>query len=208
MAVETGPTSITANWSSPANPNGILLLYNVSLEREGLGQFENIEIRRIQAVEGVDDYFTSFDNLSAFTLYRVEVSAETRIGEGPEISDFVNTDPDSASPPTDVTVEVLNSTRIQVSWGYPEIPRGNITGYMIFTNTTENGQVNITLETLNDMSDQTHVFSGLRPFTYYEFEVAAFAETPEQTHFGRPSEPIVIQTAEDSKAAFAVYPSA
>ena len=199
---ETGPTSIMASWSSPASPNGILLHFNIYLEREGDQQFDMIETRLVPAVEGIDDYNTSFDNLTAFTLYRVEVSAETRIGEGPRVSDLVNTDPDSASPPTNVVVETINSTAIRVSWGYPEVPRGNITGYTIFTNATENGQLNVTLERVNDVSDQMHVFGGLEPFTYYTFRVAAFAVTPEQTHIGQPSEPIMRETEQDSKATF------
>ena len=199
---ETGPTSIMASWSSPASPNGILLHFNIYLEREGDQQFDMIETRLVPAVEGIDDYNTSFDNLTAFTLYRVEVSAETRIGEGPRVSDLVNTDPDSASPPTNVVVETINSTAIRVSWGYPEVPRGNITGYTIFTNATENGQLNVTLERVNDVSDQMHVFGGLEPFTYYTFRVVAFAVTPEQTHIGQPSELIMRETEQDSKATF------
>ena len=199
---ETGPTSIVANWSTPAEPNGILLHYNVYLEREEEAGFVMINSTEIPAVEGMDDYSTSFNNLLAFTLYRVHVSAETRIGEGPSVSGFVNTDPDGASPPINVAAETINSTAIRVSWSYPEIPRGNITGYNIFHNITRDGQTNISLATINDMSNQTYVFGGLDPFTYYEFQVAAFAETPEQTHFGDPSNLVVEQTSEDSKTHF------
>ena len=201
---ETGPTSIMANWSGPASPNGILLHFNIYLEREGDQQFDVIETRLVPAIDGIDDYTMSFDNLTAFTLYRVEVSAETRIGEGPRVSDLVNTDPDGASPPTNVVVETINSTAIRVSWGYPEIPRGNITGYTVFTDAVVNGQMNVTLERVNDMSGQMQVFGGLDQFTNYTFQVAAFAVTPEQIHFGQPSEPIMRQTDEDGKATFAV----
>ena len=85
-----------------------------------------------------------------------------------------------------------------LSWSYPETPRGNITGYMIFHNVTGDGEVNITLPFMNDMSDQTHIFVGLKPFTYYEFIVAAFA-VDEIIHFGNPSEPEVERTDEDCK---------
>ena len=202
---ETGPTSIVANWSTPAEPNGILLHYNVYLQREEETGFMMIGMRQIPAVEGMDDYSTSFNDLLAFTLYRVRVSAETRIGEGDSVSGFVNTDPDGASPPTNVAAETINSTAIRVSWSYPEIPRSNITGYNIFDNITQDGQTTIDLTTVNDMSDQTYVFGGLDPFTYYQFQVAAFAVTPEQTHFGDLSDPVVEQTAEDSKTHFALY---
>ena len=196
---EFNATSIIANWSSPANPNGNLLFYTVVVERETNGGFEMVDSRQEPAVDGVDFYSVSFDGLLAFSLYRVSVSAWTRIGEGEAAEGFVTTDPASASPPTDVLVETLNSTSIRVSWGYPEVPRGNIMGYNIFTNATGNGQLNITLQTVNDMGNQTHVFVGLLPFTYYQFRVEAFAVTPEMTHFGETSEIIIRHTDEDRK---------
>lgn len=156
---------------------------------------------------GVDSYSLKFDDLLAFTLYAVQVSAETRIGEGGRTDQFfVTTDPDSASPPSFVEAEVLNSTALVLRWGYPTIPRGNITGYMISHNTTmgaEGGggfvQFNITLAVLNDMRNQSYVFEGLMPFTYYGFQVAAFSES-EQVHFGTPNEePVVVLTDEDRK---------
>ena len=135
----------------------------------------------------------------AFVLYRIEVSAETRIGEGPSTDVFETTDPDSASPPSFVLAETLSSTVIELSWGYPDIPRGNITGYIIYNDETSGGELNLTLPFMNDMRNQTYVFSGLMPFTNYEFRVAGFAVTEIVTHFGMPSEPVVARTDEDRK---------
>ena len=135
----------------------------------------------------------------AFILYRIEVSAETRIGEGPSTDVFETTDPDSASPPSFVSAVTLNSTAIELSWGYPDIPRGNITGYIIYNDVTSDGELNLTLLSMNDMRNQSSVFSGLMPFTNYEFRVAAFAVTEIVTHFGMPSEPEVARTDEDCK---------
>ena len=127
------------------------------------------------------------------------MSAETRIGEGPSTNVFQTTDPDSASPPSFISAETLHSSTIELLWGYPDTPRGNITGYIIYHNVTSNGELNLTLAFMNDMRDQTYVFSGLMPFTNYEFRVAAFAVTEIVTHFGMPSEPVVARTAEDCK---------
>ena len=135
----------------------------------------------------------------AFVLYRIEVSAVTRIGEGSSTDVFVTTDPDSASLPSFVSAETLTSTAIELSWGYPDIPRGNITGYIVYHDVTSGGELNLTLPFMNDMRNQTYVFSGLMVFTNYEFRVAAFAVTEIVTHFGMPSEPVVARTFEDRK---------
>ena len=159
-----------------------------------------LETREVQAIRGVSSYSLPIYDLLAFTRYGIQVSAETRIGEGTETAvEFVTTDPDSASPPSFVSVETLNSNAIELSWGYPDTPRGNITGYTIFHNITSMGQFNLTLSPINDRSDQTYVIPGLLPFTYYEFRVGAFAETEEEIHYGLPSDPVVTRTDEDSK---------
>ena len=133
----------------------------------------------------------------AFTLYRVEVSGATSVGEGARTTIFVTTDPDSASPPRFIVAKVLNSTVIHLTWGYPEIPQGNITGYTIYHNVTSEGWLNVTLSVFNNMENQTYTFVGLIPLTYYEFRVAAFAETETQIYYGIPSDPAIAQTDSD-----------
>ena len=127
------------------------------------------------------------------------MSAVTRIGEGPCTDVFETTDPGSASAPSFVIAETLNSTTIVLLWGYPDIPQGNITGYIIYHDVTSNAELTLTLSVMNDMGDQTYVFSSLMPFTNYQFRVAAFAVTEIVTHFGMPSEPVVARTDEDRK---------
>ena len=199
MITNTGPTSVTVNWSPPANANGILLHYNVYLERETDGQLETVNETLVEAIEGENSYSYEFTNLLAFTLYEIRVSAATRIGDGSSAEGFVTTDPDAASTPSFIDGEVLNSTVIQLSWGYPGTPRGNITGYIIFTNAVTAGQLNITLSVMNDMQNQIYVFGGLLPFTDYHFSVGAFAVTEELTHYGELSDMIKLQTDEYCK---------
>ena len=196
---DTGPTSINITWSAPANANGILLRYYVDLEEETGGQLVLLETFEVSADPQKMSYSFSITNLAEFMLYRIEVSAATRIGEGARTGVFVATDPDSASPPSFVSTETLNSTALELSWGYPEIPRGNITGYTIYHNITFDGELNVTLPFMDDMRNQSLVFSDSMPFTYYEFRVAAFAVTETITHFGRPSDPVVERTDEDRK---------
>ena len=199
-------TLINITWSPPADANGILLRYNVYLEEEADGQLILNEMFVVSAIPEMSSYSLLVPDLAAFTLYGIQVAAETRVGEGERTAVvFVTTDPDGASPPTFVEVQVLNSTAVELSWGYPEIPRGNITGYIIYHNISFEGgnQVNLTLPFMNDMSNQSLVFGQLSPFTYYEFRVGAFTVTLEQIHFGTPSEPPVVErTDEDRKTAF------
>ena len=155
---------------------------------------------------GEDSYTSVFNNLSAFSLYAVEISAETRAGEGQRTNPvFVTTDPSSASPPSFVAVDVLNSTTLQLRWGYPTIPRGNISGYIIFHNITlasdgDLNQFNITLMVKGDSSNQSYVFAGLAPFTDYQFQVSAFTVS-DRVHIGRPNEkPVVERTDEDRES--------
>ena len=198
-AFEINSTSLSISWLTPGDPNGIILRYNVSLYRQESTQRVLIETISVDAIPGQDSYSIVFDNLIAFTLYSVQVSAATSVGEGISSAPmFVTTDPDRPSRPSFVLAEVLNSTAVRLSWGYPDTPRGNITGYIIRHNTTNNEFTEFNLTTNNDMQNQTFLFTGLLPFTYYEFLVSAFTVAEEITHFGLPEEDI-IQTDEDRK---------
>ena len=191
------PTSINITWSAPANANGILLQYIIDLKEETGGQLQLLETFNADP----EPTSFSFTNVMALILYRIEVSAVTRIGEGPSTDVFETTDLDSASPPSFVLAETRNSTAIKLSWGYPDIPRGNITGYIIYHNVTSNGisKLNLNLTFVNDMRDQIYVFSGLIPYTNYQFRVAACTVTEIVTHFGMPSQPVAPRTDEDRK---------
>ena len=159
----------------------------------------------IEAISEINDYTITLTNLIEFSRYRIQLTAATAVGESERTMPvFVETDPDSASPPRFVSVATLNSTAVQVSWGYPTTPRGNISGYIIRHNTTTtNGSfdmTNITLPVLNDQSDQSYLFGGLRPFTRYSFQVAAysFSNDFEQLHMGLYNEPPAVNRTDEA----------
>ena len=112
-----------------------------------------------------------------------------------------------SSPPQDFTVQVLNSTVVELSWQYPDSPNGEIRGYSILYAefpAVEEILLNITLDTINDASDQTAVVAGLMPFTQYSFRVRAFSfgdqnERPNFIHIGIATNEIVVITNEDGK---------
>ena len=154
------------------------------------GAFSSEQSVGVDAISGVNNYTTTLTNLIEFSRYRIEITAATAVGESERTTpQFFETDPDSASPPRFVFAATLNSTAVQLSWGYPTNPRGNISGYFIRHNATTNGSfdvTNTTLSVLNDQSDQFYLFGGLRPDTSYSFQVAAysFSNDFEQLHMG------------------------
>ena len=158
----------------------------------------------VDAISGVNNYTTTLTNLIEFSRYRIEITAATAVGESKRtMSVFFETDPDSASPPRFVFVATLNSTAVRLSWGYPTNPRGNISGYFIEHNATTTGSIdmiNTTLSVLNDQSDQFYLFGGLRPFTSYSFQVAAysFSNDFEQLHMGLYNEPPAVNRTNEA----------
>ena len=158
----------------------------------------------VDAISGVNSYTITLTNLTEFSRYRIQLTAATVIGPSERTTPmFVETDPDSASPPQFVFVTTLNSTAVQLSWGYPTTPRGNISGYIIRHNATTNGSfemINITLSVLNDQSDQFYLFEGLRPDTSYSFQVAAysFSNDFEQLHMGLYNDPPAVNRTNEA----------
>ena len=112
-----------------------------------------------------------------------------------------------SSPPLNFTVEVLNSMEVQLTWQYPDFPNGEIRGYSILSAeppAIEEVIRNITLDDVDDSSDQTAVVDGLAPFTCYSFRVRAFSfgdqdEQPNFIHIGEATDEIIVRTDEDGK---------
>ena len=172
MAIEVTSTSIEVVFAPPDPPNGIITHYFVNYSISNNLTNENEVSKRIDVVEGLMSYTVNLINLTEFTIYIIEVSAFTRIGEGNASTRVVVTDPDMASPPTNLVAMAINSTAVELTWGYPMFPRGEISGYIITNGSME---YNLTLEMVDDMSDQSFVVDMLLPFTEYTFSVAAYA---------------------------------
>ena len=194
------------------SPNGILLNYTVYYALDMNGAFPQESSVGVDAISGVNSYTAALTDLMEFSHYRVQITATTVAGESERTrAVFVETDPDSASPPQFVFVATINSTAVELSWGYPTNPRGNISGYIIRHNATTNGSfemTNITLSELNDQSDQFYLFGELSPFTSYSFQVAAysFSNDFQQLHMGLYNDPAAVnRTGEAGK--YMVQPS-
>lgn len=195
-------TIILASWETPNSTNGIITSYNLYYARETNGQFP-VEINvSVIATEDVHSYNITLTNLTANTQYRLQVSAFTKVGEGEQSSRlFVTTNPASSSPPSFISAIVLNSTAVRLTWGYPELPRSTILGYIILYNVEPHGpdlDVNLTLSLPNDMSNQSIVVSNLKENTVYSFSVAAYSAD----HVGVYGDPVIERTLEDGMWTF------
>ena len=135
-------TSVTISWNAPLSPNGILLNYTVYFAREVNGAFPS---ENTVGIDAINSYTTTLTNLTEFSRYRIQLTAATVIEHSEHTMPvFFETDPYSASPPRFVFVATLNSTAVQLSWGYLTNPRGNISGYIIEHNATTNGTFDMT----------------------------------------------------------------
>ena len=166
----TTTVTIQVTFEPPATPNGIITHYLVNYSSSAN---QDEVSTRIDAVEGQTMYTVELMNLTEFTVYTIEVSAFTRIGEGNASTRVIETNPDVASPPTNLVATVISSTAVNLSWGYPLFPRGPISGYIISVDGVL--EVNLTLEMVNSMGDQSFTVDMLMPDTQYTFGVAAYA---------------------------------
>ena len=172
----TTAVTIQVTFEPPTTPNGIITHYLVNYSISDNSTNQNEVSTRVEAVEGQMMYTVELFNLTEFTRYTIEVSAFTRIGEGNVSTRIIVTDPDVASPPTNLVATVINSTAVELTWGYPLFPRGRISGYIISVSGGLDSEfINQTLETLDDTSSQSFTVDMLQPFTTYTFSVAAYA---------------------------------
>ncbi|NXJ49107.1 DCC protein, partial [Spizaetus tyrannus] len=182
-AVSTSPTSILVSWDPPAYANGPVQGYRLFCTEIATGREQNVE---------VDGLSYRLEGLKKFTEYTLRFLAYNRYGPGVSTEDVTVTtlsDVPSAMP-QNVSLEVVNSRSIKVSWlpPPPGTQNGFITGYKIrHRKTTRRGEI----ETL-EPNNLWYLFTGLEKGSQYSFQVAAMtvngtgppsdwytAETPE-----------------------------
>uniref|UniRef100_A0A8C4UNC6 Netrin receptor DCC n=1 Tax=Falco tinnunculus TaxID=100819 RepID=A0A8C4UNC6_FALTI len=182
-AVSTSPTSILVSWDPPAYANGPIQGYRLFCTETATGKEQNVE---------VDGLSYRLEGLKKFTEYTLRFLAYNRYGPGVSTEDVTVTtlsDVPSAMP-QNVSLEVVNSRSIKVSWSPPPpgTQNGFITGYKIrHRKTTRRGEI----ETL-EPNNLWYLFTGLEKGSQYSFQVAAMtvngtgpssdwytAETPE-----------------------------
>uniref|UniRef100_A0A667HH32 Netrin receptor DCC n=1 Tax=Lynx canadensis TaxID=61383 RepID=A0A667HH32_LYNCA len=183
QAVSTSPTSILITWEPPAYANGPVQGYRLFCTEVSTGKEQNIE---------VDGLSYKLEGLKKFTEYTLRFLAYNRYGPGVSTDDItvVTLSDVPSAPPQNVSLEVVNSRSIKVSWLPPPsgTQNGFITGYKIrHRKTTRRGE----METL-EPNNLWYLFTGLEKGSQYSFQVSAMtvngtgppsnwytAETPE-----------------------------
>uniref|UniRef100_A0A8C4L418 Netrin receptor DCC n=1 Tax=Equus asinus asinus TaxID=83772 RepID=A0A8C4L418_EQUAS len=182
QAVSTSPTSILITWEPPAYANGPVQGYRLFCTEVSTGK-EQVE---------VDGLSYKLEGLKKFTEYTLRFLAYNRYGPGVSTDDItvVTLSDVPSAPPQNVSLEVVNSRSIKVSWLPPPsgTQNGFITGYKIrHRKTTRRGE----METL-EPNNLWYLFTGLEKGSQYSFQVSAMtvngtgppsnwytAETPE-----------------------------
>ncbi|KAJ8007460.1 hypothetical protein DPEC_G00117730 [Dallia pectoralis] len=177
------PTSIQASWDAPAYANGPLLGYRLLWTETPSGKEQSVE---------VNGPSYRMEGLKKFTEYSLRVLALNRYGPGVTTEDVrVTTQSDvPSSPPQNITLEVVLSRSIKVSWQPPppSSQNGFITGYKLRHRKTGRRGDQEAIEPNNFW----YLFTGLEKGSQYSFQVAAMtangtgpasewftAETPE-----------------------------
>uniref|UniRef100_A0AAY4A923 Netrin receptor DCC n=1 Tax=Denticeps clupeoides TaxID=299321 RepID=A0AAY4A923_9TELE len=183
VADATSPTAIQATWDPPAYANGPVQGYRLMCMTVLTCPFQSIEvIGQSYKMEG----------LKKFTEYSLRVLALNRFGPGVSTDDMVITTlsdvPSSA--PQNISLEVVYSRSIKVSWQPPppSTQNGFITGYKLRHRKTGRRGDQEAIEPNN----LWYLFTGLEKGSQYSFQVAAMtangtgpfsewytAETPE-----------------------------
>lgn len=148
------------SWPEPAYPNGIIILYNLTLD----GQL---------VYSGSDNNFT-ISNLEVYTEYALQLTACTRIGcaRGPMVR--IRT---GELPPEGVKtprVIVRGRTEVEVNWEVPNILNGAIVRYEVLFATSDvlsayvskfNATPNVFSTVVRNLTAGTLYFVRVRPFT-------------------------------------------
>uniref|UniRef100_A0AAY4AD51 DCC netrin 1 receptor n=1 Tax=Denticeps clupeoides TaxID=299321 RepID=A0AAY4AD51_9TELE len=180
VADATSPTAIQATWDPPAYANGPVQGYRLVWTETSSGK------------EQVIGQSYKMEGLKKFTEYSLRVLALNRFGPGVSTDDMVITTlsdvPSSA--PQNISLEVVYSRSIKVSWQPPppSTQNGFITGYKLRHRKTGRRGDQEAIEPNN----LWYLFTGLEKGSQYSFQVAAMtangtgpfsewytAETPE-----------------------------
>uniref|UniRef100_A0A673ZTC6 DCC netrin 1 receptor n=1 Tax=Salmo trutta TaxID=8032 RepID=A0A673ZTC6_SALTR len=177
------PTSIQASWDAPVYANGPLLGYRLLWTETPSGKEQSVE---------VTGQSYKMEGLQKFTEYSLRVLALNRYGPGISTEDMsITTLSDVPSgPPQNISLEVVLSRSIKVSWQPPppNSQNGFITGYKLrYRKTGRRGD-----QEAIEPNNFWYLFTGLEKGSQYSFQIAAMtangtgpasewftAETPE-----------------------------
>ncbi|XP_065069562.1 receptor-type tyrosine-protein phosphatase S-like [Rhopilema esculentum] len=158
--------------------------YNVVLKKKSDGSKQETK-------NNLKTTVASFTGLSAYTDYRIEVSARSsphNINSDTGTFDF-KTDEGVPDAPSNVSAVALSSTTVQVSWFEPVSLRGILYGYKVKYKMVSASSY---FSTISTGTNTTLTISFLQPSKDYQFQVAA--TTKGGTNFGQWSSVAAVKT--------------
>ena len=153
-----GSTSMLVNWQPPAVPNGMIILYQV------VRVFSGSDVSR-QLLLNTTELMALLTGLEPNTLYTLQVICYNDGGStrSPTVdASTLEGVPEGINPPRLV---VINSTAINVTWSFPQVPNGQIIEYKLIQDFMEP-------ITFTDTVMQ-YVSGGLEPFSMYSYIIQA-----------------------------------
>ncbi|XP_022783215.1 titin-like isoform X2 [Stylophora pistillata] len=189
----TSSTSIKAFWQLPPadSRNGIVRGFRLFYKRK-----DSLELQTLVSVKNGTTRSKLVTGLDKYTVYEFQVLAFTSVGDGINSSIVAKrTKEDVPSiAPSNLTVAVINSTSVTVSWQVrPEIfSNGIIGGFKLFYRKNSSA-VLPTILTIKNGTIHRQDITGLDRYTRYEFQVLAFTSVGD----GPKSAVLVERTKED-----------
>ncbi|XP_077593731.1 netrin receptor DCC isoform X2 [Stigmatopora nigra] len=177
------PTSVQINWETPSAPNGPILGYRVIWSESLLSKEQSADVNGLHY---------KLEGLNKFTKYSVRILAINRFGPGTASENIIVTTHSDvpSAPPQNITLEVVLSRSIKVSWQPParSAQNGVISAYKIkYRKTGRRGD-----QEAIEPNNLWYLFTGLEKGSQYSFQVSAMntngtgppsdwhtAETPE-----------------------------
>lgn len=157
-----GSRSILVNWQPPAVPNGMIIFYQV------VRVFVGGDIPRRQVLQNTTELMALLTDLEPNTLYTLQVICYNDGGStrSPIVEAFTPEGaPEGIDPPRLI---VINSTAINVTWSFPQMPNGFITEYILIQDLAE--------QTTFDNTVMEYISVGLQPFSMHTYIIQACTE--------------------------------
>ena len=198
--------NVTATWSPPLQPNGILLGYRLEF-RLVFDSMTNLPGVPITAAEvGPDVTTASVTGLSPITTYDFRLVAFTSAGEGFGEFEAVATREDRPEELQPIVVEERSGETLTLSWDPPLRPNGLIVEYMLLLDG----------DLVYRDSPASYMVLRLQPFTSYSLQLGACtvagctfgevqaATTAEAAPFGQPSPALTALSARSVEVTWSV----
>ena len=154
--------SILVNWQPPAVPNGMIIFYEVVRVLSG----GDVPIN--QVLQNTTELMALLTGLEPNTLYTLQVICYNDGGStrSPTVEVFTpEGTPEGIDPPRLI---VINSTAINVTWSFPQMPNGYITQYRLIQDLAEQIPFNNTV--------MEYISGGLQPFSMHTYIIQACTE--------------------------------